>query len=205
MIVPLLAFAAMASSESPCPSTPFAVDSATRAYGDDPRFQALDLYVPHGVRREPLVVYVHGGAWVSHDKSEYAALGAAFAKCGIAAAVVNYPLAPPVLAQQQAENLAAAVHWLIKHASDAGYDAARIVLVGHSAGAQLSLYATLTGLTPHTSVAGIVALGSVGINPSTDVHELDPRKRSRGSFTSSSKHPAIASTICGPPVAGTGI
>jgi len=175
VIVPLLAFAAMASSESPCPPTPYAVDSATHIYGDDPRFQALDLYVPHAVRHEPLAVYVHGGAWVGHDKSEYAALGAAFAKCGIAAAVVNYPLAPPVPAQQQAENVADAVRWLIRHAPDTGYDATRIVLVGHSAGAQLSLYATLTGLMPRQSIAGIVALGSVGINPSSDVNELDPR------------------------------
>jgi len=165
----------MAASESPCPATPFAVESATRVYGDDARFQALDLYVPHGVRHEPLAVYVHGGAWVSHDKSEYAALGAAFAKCGIAAAIVNYPLAPPVPAQQQAEDVAAAVRWLIQHGAYAGYDAARIVLVGHSAGAQLSLYATLSGLMPHGGVAGIVALGSVGINPSSDVNELDVR------------------------------
>jgi acetyl esterase/lipase len=175
VIVPLLAFAAMASSESPCPQTPFAVESATYVYGDDSRFQALDLYVPHGVRHEPLAVYVHGGAWVSHDKSEYTGLGAAFAKCGIAAAIVNYPLAPPVPAQQQAEDVATAVRWLIQHAPDAGYDGARIVLVGHSAGAQLSLYATVAGQMPRGSIAGIVALGSVGINPSSDVNELDAR------------------------------
>ena len=176
MIVPFLAFAAM--SATPCPATPYPLDSATHAYGDDRQFEALDLYLPRGVRGEPLAVYVHGGAWVSHDKSEYAQLGAAFARCGIAAAVVNYPLAPETPAQEQAERLAAATRWLIAHAGAGGYDPKRIVLVGHSAGAQLALYMTVTGMIPHGTIAGIVALGSVGINPSTDVALLDPRYQS---------------------------
>jgi acetyl esterase/lipase len=178
VIVPLLAFAAMsAAPSSPCPATPYPIDSATHVYGDDPEFEALDLYTPRGARGEPLAVYVHGGAWVSHDKSEYAQLGAAFARCGIATAVVNYPLAPATPAQGQAERLAAAVRWLIAHAASGGYGK-RIVLVGHSAGAQLALYTTVTGLVPRGTIAGIVALGSVGINPSTDVATLDVRYQS---------------------------
>jgi acetyl esterase/lipase len=179
VIVPLLAFAAMSGTPaSPCPATPYQVESATHAYGEDTEYEALDLYVPRGVHSAPLAIYVHGGAWVSHDKSEYAQLGAAFARCGIAAAVVNYPLAPAMPARGQAEQLAAAVRWLIAHASNNGYDRKRVVLVGHSAGAQLALYMTVTGLVSHGTIARIVALGSVGINPSTDVTTLDVRYQS---------------------------
>jgi arylformamidase len=178
VIVPLLAFAAMsATPASPCPATAYPVDSATHVYGDDPEFEALDLYLPRGAHGAPIAVYVHGGAWVSHDKSEYAQLGAAFARCGIAAAIVNYPLAPATPAKEQAQQVAGAVRWLVAHASS-GYDPKRIVLVGHSAGAQLALYATVTGMLRHGTVAGIVALGSVGINPSTDVAVLDARYQS---------------------------
>jgi acetyl esterase/lipase len=179
VIVPLLAFAAMSGTPaSPCPPTPYPVDSATHVYGVDPDFEALDLYVPRGMRGEPVAVYVHGGAWVSHDKSEYTQLGAAFARCGIAAAIVNYPLAPATPAQQQAGRLSAAVSWLIAHTPTGGYDRRRIVLVGHSAGAQLALYMTVTGLLSRGTIAGIVALGAVGINPSTDVSMLDARYQS---------------------------
>lgn len=177
MIVPLLAFAAMSAPASPCPPVPFAVETATHAYGDDPQFEALDLYTPRGAKHEPIAMYVHGGAWVSRDKSEYTALGAALARCGIAAAVVNYPLAPSATAQQQAEQVARAVRWLIGHAPTSGYDPSRVFLIGHSAGAQLSLYAALTGQMPRNAIAGIVALGSVGINPSTDIEFLDPQYR----------------------------
>ena len=163
---------------SPCPATPYAVDTATHTYGADPLFEALDLYLPKGARGEPLAVYIHGGAWVSRDKGEYAALGAAFARCGIAAAVLNYPLAPETPAQQQADAVASAVRWLELHAGAGHYDPKRIFLVGHSAGAQLALYATVTGKLPRAAIAGIVALGSVGINPSTDVATLDPRYQS---------------------------
>jgi acetyl esterase/lipase len=177
--MPLLAFAAMtATPASPCPATPYAVDSASHVYGDDPEFEALDLYLPRHAHGEPVAVYVHGGAWVSHDKSEYMRLGAAFARCGIATAIVNYPLAPATPAQGQAQRLAAAVRWLIAQAGTSGYDFKRIVLVGHSAGAQLALYMTVTGMLPHGTIAGIVALGSVGINPSTDVTALDARYQS---------------------------
>ena len=179
MIVPLLAFAAMSGTPaSPCPTTPYPVDSAAHVYGDDPQFEALDLYLPRGARGVPLAVYVHGGAWVSHDKGEYTQLGAAFARCGIAAAVVNYPLAPSMQAQGQAEQLAVAVRWLIAHADTGGYVRKRIILVGHSAGAQLALYMTVNGTLPRGTIAGIAALGSVGINPSTDVTTLDVRYQS---------------------------
>ncbi len=173
-----LAFAFSTGGATPCPSTPHRVDAATHVYGSDPEFEALDLYLPHGVKGGPLAIYIHGGAWVSRDKSEYVSLGQAFARCGIAAAVLNYPLAPQTDAEHQAADVARAFRWLVNHASAAGYDPKRIVLVGHSAGAQLALYALVSGAIPRGAVRGVVALGSVGINPSTDVADLDPSYQS---------------------------
>jgi len=137
----------------------------------------LDLYLPRGARTAPLAVYIHGGAWVSGDKRDYAGLGAAFARRGIAAAVLNYRLAPAVDVRQQLDDVVAALHWLAERAQSLGYDARRIFLVGHSAGAQLAVYALASGKIARTSIAGIVAIGSVGINPSSDVAELDQRYR----------------------------
>src|SRR5687767_7895448 len=37
----------------------------------DGQILALDLHLPAGVARPPLVVYLHGGAWSSGDKTQY--------------------------------------------------------------------------------------------------------------------------------------
>src|SRR5690242_10328349 len=35
----------------------------------DSKFQSLDLYLPEGKARMPLVIFVHGGGWRAGDKS----------------------------------------------------------------------------------------------------------------------------------------
>lgn len=108
------------------------------SYGTDP-LQDMDFYQS----AEPgaaLVVFVHGGAWKGGDKSNatgrqkiehFSALGYAFAS-------VNYRLVPDVKVSQQAQDIASALAYLFKNASELGFDPARVVLMGHSAGAHLS-------------------------------------------------------------------
>ncbi|MBV8365795.1 MAG: alpha/beta hydrolase [Candidatus Eremiobacteraeota bacterium] len=163
---------------SPCPKIPHHVQVATSFYAGHDDAQALDLYTPAGVQNAPLAVYVHGGAWVSGDKSDYVQLGQALARCGIAAAIVNYPLAPQTPAAQQAALLGQAVQWLGHNTQRFGYDARRMVLIGHSAGAQLCWYAVVHGIIARQAVAGVIAIGAVGIDPSRDVDDLDPQYRS---------------------------
>jgi acetyl esterase/lipase len=160
---------------SPCPSKPFEVRTSTAAYGTEGNAQALDLYEPDGVHGAPLAIYVHGGAWVSGDKRDYVQLGRSFARCGIAVAILNYPLAPQTPAAQQAAGVGQALVWLERNASKYGFDATRVVLIGHSAGAQLCWYALVHEIISRSSVAGVIAIGAVGINPSRDVSELDPQ------------------------------
>ncbi|HZV80253.1 MAG TPA: alpha/beta hydrolase [Candidatus Binatus sp.] len=163
------------SAMSPCPSNPFGVRTSSEVYGSQESAQALDLYAPDGAHGAPLAIYVHGGAWVSGDKRDYVQLGRSLARCGIAAAIVNYPLAPQTPAALQAASVGQALEWLKRNASKHGFDVSRIVLIGHSAGAQLCWYALVHEIVPRSSVAGVIAIGSVGINPSRDVAELDPQ------------------------------
>ncbi|KAJ3086404.1 Kynurenine formamidase [Quaeritorhiza haematococci] len=44
----------------------------------------------------PLLVYIHGGAWRTGDKSEYVYLGQQFAQMGLPTAVINYRLSPKI-------------------------------------------------------------------------------------------------------------
>jgi acetyl esterase/lipase len=107
--------------------------------------QTLDLYLPAAApaaaaRPVPLLVYFHGGAWVSGDKEQYALLGLSLATQGLAVAIPNYRLSGDGSVRHPAhvQDAAAAVAWLRRHAAAQGLDGDRIVVAGHSAGAYLS-------------------------------------------------------------------
>jgi arylformamidase len=136
----------------------------------NPQRQTLDLYLPEtAVRKPPLVVFIHGGFWTLSD-DEYQ-IGAAFAEAllpsGVAVALVRYRLAPATAHPGQAQDIAAAVAYLIRSAEKYGYDAKRIYLAGHSAGAHLAALVALDGsylsaqsLSPR-SLAGVLAFSGI--------------------------------------------
>jgi kynurenine formamidase len=99
--------------------------------------QSYDLYWPtaSSVVSTPLLVFIHGGAWQSGDKSEYKALGTAFAQMGIITAVVNYRLSSKIQHPGPVEDVARAIAHLAKNAQ--GYDPKKIFVMGHSAGAHM--------------------------------------------------------------------
>src|SRR5437660_9187330 len=79
---------------------------AVRVIKDVPYYQGpgadrvkhrLDLFLPRGHRDYPVVLFVHGGAWLHGDKSFlgiYGAVGRSLARRGIGVAVTNYRLSP---------------------------------------------------------------------------------------------------------------
>ena len=101
--------------------------------------QQLDLFVPTNQKDRPLIVYVHGGGYGHGDKfgdslnpDELQLLWD-----GYAMASINYRLTPGALWPSQIEDCKAAIRWLKAHASQYGYDANRIGVIGESAGGQL--------------------------------------------------------------------
>lgn len=114
------------------------------AYGSAEN-QTLDLYLPKGMAKAPVLLFVHGGSWYNGDKSEYPFLGEAFSKNGYLTAVINYRKAPQVQFPAFVQDAAMAVRWVIDHIAEYGGDPNRIYLMGQSAGAQI---AALVALDP---------------------------------------------------------
>ncbi|MBK8037996.1 MAG: alpha/beta hydrolase [Verrucomicrobiaceae bacterium] len=108
------------------------------SYGRDP-LQKLDYWRPTAAG-SPLVVFVHGGGWKRGDKNN--ATGpekpAHYLAHGYGFASINYRLVPAATVEQQAQDVASALAFLIRQAESLGFDASRVVLMGHSAGAHLS-------------------------------------------------------------------
>jgi dipeptidyl aminopeptidase/acylaminoacyl peptidase len=69
----LLLFYSSCSSDSDTePDFLAARDLLNEAYGSDPR-QNMDVFLPAGrsTTETPLLIYIHGGAWIDGDKSEF--------------------------------------------------------------------------------------------------------------------------------------
>lgn len=110
-----------------------------QSYGAAP-LQKLDFYPADAERPAPLIVFVHGGGWRRGDKGN--ATGAAkiehFTGEGYAVASLNYRLVPDARVEDQAQDVADGIAWLVRNAAKLGIDPSRIILMGHSAGAHLS-------------------------------------------------------------------
>ncbi|MDE2361777.1 MAG: alpha/beta hydrolase [Hyphomicrobiales bacterium] len=123
--------------------------------------ETLDLYLPAGASRErapPLVVWIHGGGWLSGDKSHVAGYLKMISARGYAVAGVNYSLSPGAIYPTPVRQSFEALAFLAREASRLHVDATRIVLAGDSAGAQTAAqmaeaiadrdYAKASGVTP---------------------------------------------------------
>ena len=102
--------------------------------------QKLDLYLPAEQPaakggKLPLVIWVHGGAWLGGSKDQCPALR--FLREGYAVASVNYRLSRHAIFPAQIEDVKAAVRWLRAHAREHGIDPDRFGAWGASAGGHL--------------------------------------------------------------------
>lgn len=110
----------------------------TLYYGKD-SLQGIDLWVPEGAKKAPLVLFVHGGGWKRGSKNNAMgrAMPAHMLEQGYAFASIDYRLVPKNTVEEQAGDVAAALAHVLKRAGSLGIDRTRVVLTGHSAGAHL--------------------------------------------------------------------
>lgn len=108
-------------------------DKISRAHS-----QLLDLYLPTKAGQVPLIVFIHGGAWLQGDKSEAKDVALLLAQAGFAVASINYRLTDEAVFPAQLEDCRAAVRFLRENASEYGYNPDRIGVWGVSAGGHLA-------------------------------------------------------------------
>jgi arylformamidase len=109
------------------------------AYGPHPR-NVLDFWKAAGDGPRPLLVYVHGGGWITGDKSQKMPAFQAFLDKGISCAAINYRLTPDYALPAPVHDAARAIQFIRSKAVDWSIDAGRIALTGPSAGACTSMW-----------------------------------------------------------------
>jgi acetyl esterase/lipase len=135
----------------------------------------LDIYAP-AQRPAPVIVFVYGGSWQEGSRSMYRFVGAALAAQGYVTVIPDYRVYPAVRFPGFLQDAAEAVAWTKGHIAQYGGDPRRIVLMGHSAGAQIAAMLTLdpqwlhaVGLDPDRDISAFVGLaGPYDFLPLTD-------------------------------------
>lgn len=142
------------------PTEPISVIS-NQQYAPNNRHAFLDVYMPQSLQTNqmlPVVIWTHGGAWVSGDKTDDGPYFKLLASKGFIVASVNYTLAPAKKYPAQLIELNAAQAYLLQHAAQFHINQNKLFLAGDSAGSHLSAimdtvitnpsYAKAVGITP---------------------------------------------------------
>lgn len=132
--------------------------------GDTLKKHLLDIYLPPNARANtPLIVWVHGGAWMLNDK--YADMSymkntlKGFIDSGYALASIDYRHSTTAVFPAQIQDCNQALEFLYDHAEQYKLNKNRIALIGFSAGGHL---ASLLALSHNNKVKAFYANG---VNP----------------------------------------
>jgi acetyl esterase/lipase len=97
----------------------------------------LDIYAPANAKNLPVVFWIHGGGWQQGDKSDVEIKPQWFMEKGFVFVSTNYRLLPEVDMGTLIRDCAKSLAWVSKHIAEHGGDPKRVLVGGHSAGAQL--------------------------------------------------------------------
>lgn len=122
----------------------------------------LDIYLPSDAKGKlPLVIFIHGGGWLSNDK--YADIGymkktvAEIIRSGFALASIDYRFSTQAVFPAQMLDCNRAVSFLYDNADKYGFDKKRFAVMGFSAGGHL---ASLVGLSKNNDITAFFIPGT---------------------------------------------
>jgi acetyl esterase/lipase len=131
---------------------------------------ALDIYTTGALKQAPVLVYVHGGAWMTGSKSRVLAKPAHFVGNGFVFVSLDYRLVPAVTVRDQLEDVDYALEWIRRNIARFGGDPVNIHLMGHSAGAHL---VSMTAIDPGRFAAAMIRRGAIRSVISNDTRSYD--------------------------------
>ncbi len=117
---------------------------------DGLRAHRLDIYRPAGgVEGAPVMIYVHGGAWIIGDKREQGKpMMFELVRHGWVCVSVNYRLSPKATWPDHIVDVFHAIAWVKEHIGEYGGDPTFVALSGGSAGGHLAALAALSAGDP---------------------------------------------------------
>jgi acetyl esterase len=124
------------------PAYPVSVrDIAYRFFGDR-SLNAL-VYQPQGKGPFPAMICVHGGAWVSGDRTATQGFADLIASCGIVVIAIDFRMAPHDPYPSSLVDINYAIRWTKQHAKELMIDPAAVGGLGVSSGGHLILLSAM--------------------------------------------------------------
>lgn len=114
----------------------------------------LDFYKPISLAEgpKPLVIVIHGGAWMGGKRQDMAGFAQGLAQQGFATATISYRLAPTDKWPSQIDDCQAAVRYFRSKAGEYDVDPNRFASLGASAGGHLALLLGFTDTRDKTTL-----------------------------------------------------
>ncbi len=116
----------------------------TERYGKSDK-QMLDVFASPGATNAPVLVYLHGGAWLRGAREDTIYPAPAITGRGAALVVPEFNNVSEVSLPAMVEQCREAVDWTVRNAPSFGGDPGQVYLAGHSSGAHLASCVLLGG------------------------------------------------------------
>lgn len=139
-----------------------------QVYRPNDKAARLDIYIPKTIQpgqNLPVVIWTHGGAWLSGDKKDGGPYFSRLAHEGFIVVAPNYSLSPGKTYPTAVHELNDSYGYVLANASRLHIDSQKIFLAGDSAGAQLT--SQLAAITTDPDYAR-----EVGVRPALKPQQL---------------------------------
>ena len=134
------------------PDAPTGVDVVVDERYEPHRDSLLDVYIPsdaaEGGRRLPVLLWVHGGAFIGGSKDELDYYFRAIALRGFCVVAIRYSLAPESTYPTPVRQTMAALEHVEAHAGRLHADTSRVFLAGDSAGSHIAAQVAASVVDP---------------------------------------------------------
>ncbi len=130
LVVAIVMLQSVARAQSLTSSIPYADPAHER--------QVLDIYSPADAKNLPVIFWIHGGGWQTGDKTSVEMKPRVLTERGFVFVSTNYRMLPDVEMGVLIRDVAKSLGWVHRNINKYGGDPQQILVMGHSAGAQLA-------------------------------------------------------------------
>jgi arylformamidase len=107
----------------------------------------VDIFALAGARGAPVMVYIHGGAWIRNTREDASYSAPTFVGKGAAYLAPDFGSLHSVRLPHMVASCQLALEWTVRNAARFGGDPNRVFIAGHSSGAHLAACVLLTDWT----------------------------------------------------------